>query len=301
MTSNSLGDFLRAHRARLRPGDAGLPSYGRRRVAGLRREEVAVLAGMNSDYYARLEQGREQNPSPQILDAISDALRMDQQARDHLYRLADTLPDGHRTQPRETVSPMLNQLLSGYANTPAFVLNPALDFLAANSLADALFSPFERADNLARMTFLDPAGRSFYAQWHRAAEAVVSSLRQATGLQPHYPRLHDLVSSLTETSEEFATLWHSHTVYGKAHGAKELIHPEVGTLSLTYHSFDVRGAHGQQVVIYHAEPASPSAEALSLLGSLNATRRQEKACIPPCRCADRAHRPSPGEERRIRG
>ncbi|MEH6372987.1 helix-turn-helix transcriptional regulator [Streptomyces sp. KLMMK] len=273
MTSNALGDFLRAHRARLRPGDVGLPSYGRRRVAGLRREEVAVLAGMNTDYYARLEQGREQSPSPQILDAISGALHMDREARDHLYRLAGTRPDGHRTQPRETVSPVLSQLLSGYTNTPAVVLNPALDLLAANDLAEALFSPFGRADNLARMTFLDPAGRSFYAQWHQAAEAVVSSLRQATGLEPHYPRLQDLVRALTETSEEFAGLWHSHTVYGKTHGAKEVVHPEVGRLSLAYHSFDVRGAPGQQVVIYHAEPGSPTSQGLSLLGSLNATRR----------------------------
>ncbi|HET6857607.1 MAG TPA: helix-turn-helix transcriptional regulator [Streptomyces sp.] len=277
MTSNDLGDFLRAHRARLRPDDVGLASYGRRRVAGLRREEVAVLAGMNTDYYARLEQGRERSPSPQILDAISNALRMDHEAHDHLYRLADTLPIGHRPQPRETVGPTLIELLDGYTNTPAFVLNPALDLLAANSLADALFSPFAAADNLARMTFLDPAGRGFYAQWHRAAEAVVAHLRQAAGLEPHYPRLDELVSTLTEASEEFAALWSSHTVYGKTHAAKELIHPDVGTLVLAYESFDVRGAPGQQVVIYHARPGSPSSQALSLLGSLNATRRREPA------------------------
>ncbi|MFD9369288.1 helix-turn-helix transcriptional regulator [Streptomyces sp. NPDC060020] len=271
MTGNALGDFLRAHRARLRPDDVGLASYGPRRVAGLRREEVAVLAGMNSDYYARLEQGREQSPSPQILEAIGAALRMDHEARDHLFRLAGTLPDGQRTRPRETVSPELRQLLDGYAHTPAFVLNPALDLLAANSLADALFSPFEKADNLARMTFLDPAGRVFYAQWRRAAEAVVAALRQSTGLAPHYPRLRELVRLLTGTSEEFAAMWAAHTVYGKTLDAKALVHPDVGALSLTYQSFDVRGAPGQQVVIYHAEPGSPSSHALSLLGSLNAT------------------------------
>ncbi|MEW1724224.1 helix-turn-helix transcriptional regulator [Streptomyces sp. NPDC093109] len=276
MTSNALGDFLRAHRARLRPGDVGLASYGRRRVAGLRREEVAVLAGMNSDYYARLEQGRERGPSPQILDAISDALRLDRAARDHLYRLADTLPDGHRPQPRETVGPMLRQLLDGYPNTPAFVLNPALDLLAANSLADALFTPFAAADNLARMTFLDPAGRTFYPQWHRVAEAVVAELRRATGLVPDYPRLNDLVSALSAASDEFAALWSAHSVCGKTHDAKELVHPEVGPLSLTYQTFDVRGAPGQQVVIYHAEPGSTGSHALTLLGTLHATRRGDR-------------------------
>lgn len=277
MTSNDLGDFLRAHRARLRPDDVGLASYGARRVAGLRREEVAVLAGMNSDYYARLEQGRERSPSPQILEAISSALLMDVEAREHLFRLAGTAPEGERPQPREVVSPALRELLDGYANAAAFVLNPANDFLASNALADALFSPFKDMDNMARMTFLDPAARSFFTQWGRAAEAVVAGLRHATGLDPHYRRLHDLVESLTEESEEFAALWSSHTVHGKTRAGKELLHPDVGRLDLTYQTFDVRGAPGQQLVIYHAASGSPGAQALSLLGSLHATHRQETA------------------------
>ncbi|MFJ9080393.1 helix-turn-helix transcriptional regulator [Streptomyces sp. NPDC102278] len=277
MTSNDLGDFLRAHRARLRPGDVGLASHGRRRVAGLRREEVAVLAGMNTDYYARLEQGRERSPSAQILEVIGDALCMDVEAREHLYRLAGAVPDGHRAPPRETAAVMLRQLLDGFTGTPAFVLNPATDFLAANALADALFSPFREVDNLARMIFLDPAARAFFTHWDRAAEAVVAGLRQATGVDPRYPRLPELVGFLGEASEEFAALWSSHTVYGKSRDAKDLVHPEVGPLSLTYHAFDVRGAVGQQVVIYHAEPESPSAQALSLLGSLGATRRRESS------------------------
>lgn len=236
-----------------------------------------MLAGMNSDYYARLEQGRERSPSPQILEAISGALLLDDDAREHLFRLAGTVPAGERPVPRESVSPSLRQLLDGYPNAAAFVLNPATDVLAANAMAVALFAPFAAMDNLARMIFLDPVARSFFTHWGRAAGSVVAELRRATGLDPHYRRLLDVVGSLVDESEEFASLWSSHAVQGKTRDSKELLHPDVGPLDLTFQTFDVRGASGQQLVIYHADPGTRSAEALALLGSLHVTRNQEAA------------------------
>ncbi|MFZ3566805.1 helix-turn-helix transcriptional regulator [Streptomyces sp. BH097] len=268
---NHLGEFLRARRARVRPQDVNMASHGVRRVAGLRREEVAVLAGVNADYYTRLEQGRERHPSPQVLDALGRALLLDLDAREHLHRLAGVAPDGpgplHAT---ERVSPALRELMDGYAHTPAFVMSRTLDLLASNALADALYAPFAPADNVARMTFLDPAGRQFYRDWDRAAQAAVANLRQAHGFDPGNPRLHRLVDALNEHSAEFRRLWAQHAVRGKTQDAKQLLHPDVGPLSLTYQSFDVRDAPGQQLVIYHAEPGSASAQALALLGSLHA-------------------------------
>ncbi|OAP25378.1 helix-turn-helix protein [Amycolatopsis sp. M39] len=237
---------------------------GRRKVAGLRREEVAVLAGVNVDYYARLEQGRETRPSPQVLDALSRALDLDPDAREHLYRLAGATPPDLLSPAPQTVSPELRQLMDSYPHAPAFVLNRVLDILAANTLADALFSPFGTAGNLARMTFLDPAGRQFYARWDWTAQATVANLRAAAG-DPALPRL---AAELSEGSEQFRTLWETHQVRGKTREPKQLVHPAVGPLTLTYQAFDVRGAPGQQLIVYQAEPGSPSADALSLLRSV---------------------------------
>ncbi|TDC27568.1 XRE family transcriptional regulator [Streptomyces sp. 8K308] len=270
MSDNALGDFLRARRARLGPEDLGLASYGRRRVPGLRREEVAVLAGVNGDYYARLEQGRERHPSPQVLNALGDALRLDGESRDHLFRLAGAARDARGSAAVRRVSPELRALLDGYAHTPALVLDAALDVLAANALAAALFSPFRRLDNLALMAFLDPVARSFYRHWPEVAETTVASLRHGTGPDPEHSRLREVVDALLAAGDEFATLWHAHAVRLKGQGPKELDHPEVGALSLTYQTFDVRAAPGQQLVVYHAAPHTPSAQALSLLGSLHA-------------------------------
>ncbi|MDT0341461.1 helix-turn-helix transcriptional regulator [Streptomyces litchfieldiae] len=269
MDDNHLGDFLRARRAGLRPEDVGMARSGARRVAGLRREEVAGLAGVSVDYYTRLEQGRERRPSPQVVDALCRALRVDADGRAHLYRLAGAATIERPSGPAaERVSPALRQLMDGYPNTPAFVVSRTLDLLAVNALGDALYAPFEPADNLARMIFLDPAGRDFYAEWDRAAQASVGHLREAIGFAPDNPRLRELVHTLTEHSADFARLWNAHTVRGKTQDVKRLLHPDVGPLILTLQAFDVRDAPGQQLVIYHAEPGSPSAQSLHLLGSM---------------------------------
>ncbi|SFW86617.1 helix-turn-helix transcriptional regulator [Amycolatopsis australiensis] len=271
MASGELGAFLRARRAGRSPEDAGVLYSGRRKVPGLRREEVAVLAGVNADYYTRLEQGRETHPSPHVLDALCRALDLGCDAREHLYRLAGATPDHTPAPTPQAVSPELRQLMDGYPHTPAFVLNRILDVLATNALADALFSPFRAVDNLARMTFLDPAGRRFYARWDWTAQATVANLRVAMGFDPHDPDLRRLVAELSEGSTHFRALWETHQVRGKTRESKHLVHPDVGPLTLTYQAFDVRSVPGQQLIIYHAEPGTPSAHALALLSSLQAT------------------------------
>ncbi|MFE3994720.1 helix-turn-helix transcriptional regulator [Streptomyces goshikiensis] len=270
---NALGVFLRARRARLGPEDTGLPTTGRRRVPGLRREEVATLAGVSPDYYTRLEQGRERHPSQQVLEAVARALRLDGEAVAHLHRVATPTPRRTRPAPRvERVAPNLRRLLDSWSDTPAFVLGHTLDVLARNQLADALFAGFTHADNLLRMTFLDPAAHHFHRDWDRAAEACVATLRRAAGIDPDDRRLTELVGELSVKSAGFRTLWARHEVRGKTREAKLFHHPEVGDLELHYETFTVNGAPTQQLVVYQAEPGSPSADALALLGSLSAAR-----------------------------
>ncbi|MFC3996100.1 helix-turn-helix transcriptional regulator [Nocardiopsis sediminis] len=275
MPDNDLGDFLRSRRARLRPEDVDMLSSGTRRVAGLRREEIAVLADVNVDYYTRLEQGRERRPSAQMVDALRRALRLDEDEAAHLHRLAGTVPLPSGSRPPHHVSAGLRQLLDGYSHTPALVLNRGLDVLATNPLADALFSAFAPVDNLARMAFVHPAGRGFYRDWNRVARSTVANLRHATGHEPGDPHLAALVAELAQHSPRFAELWAEHDVRGKSHEAKRLLHPDVGPLTLDFRTFDVREAPGQQLVIYHAEPGSESHQALNLLETLHATRAAE--------------------------
>lgn len=263
-----MGDFLRARREALKPQDVGLPEYGRRRVPGLRREEVALLAGVSSDYYIRLEQGRENSPSPQVLEAVAQALKLDAEAADHLNRLCLTASQRPRDRGEAEVSPQLLQLMDGWEHTPAFVVGPALDIMAGNSLATALHNGFDRFDNLARMVFVDPAGREFYQEWERAAHSCVAEIRAAYGHDPVSPRIAAVVAELSAQSEEFAGLWRMHEVKGKSQEGKHLKHPRVGDLHIRFAAFTVNGAPHQQLVVYQAEPASPTATAFETLRTM---------------------------------
>ena len=260
-----LGDFLRARREALKPQDVGLPEYGRRRVPGLRREEVALLAGVSSDYYIRLEQGRENSPSPQVLEAVARALKLDAEAADHLNRLCLTPSQRPHGRGEADVSPQLLRLMDGWEHTPAFVLGPALDILAGNSLATALHSGFDAFDNLARNVFVDPAGREFYQEWERAAHSCVAELRAAYGHDPESARITEVVGELSAESEEFAGIWRLHDVKSKSQEGKHLRHPDVGDLHIAFAAFTVNGAPHQQLVVYQAEPAGPTAQAFETL------------------------------------
>ncbi|QYN16495.1 helix-turn-helix domain-containing protein [Amycolatopsis sp. DSM 110486] len=266
MSGNELGEFLRAQRARLAPEDAGVTSHRPRRVSGLRREEVAVLAGVSADYYARLEQGRERNPSGPVLDAIGRALRLNADGLWHAYRLAGLVPrvPDHR---RDDVSPELLRLMDTFPNAVTYVANRRLDLLATNELADALLSPVGKPANMVRTLFDDPAARELFVEWDDIVASAVDALRLASGYDRE--EVGELVDELLATSEEFAVLWRNHGVKGLAGTRKTFHHPAVGRIVLDYQTFDVRDASGQYLLVGIAEPNSASADALALLGSLH--------------------------------
>ncbi|MBX0301106.1 helix-turn-helix transcriptional regulator [Cryobacterium sp. 1639] len=271
MSNTEMGAFLKARRGQVQPGDVGIGTLPGRRVTGLRREEVAMLAGVSVDYYTRLEQGRERNPSPAVLNAIAGALDLDADRREHLFRLAGLVPTT-RTPVRDTVDESLLELLAAWPHTPAIIINRHLDILATNDLADALYSGFAETGNLAMMTFVDPAGREFFTDWERATETCVANLRRALGHASTHERVQELVATLHHASAEFRMLWARHDVRGKTHDAKAFRHPDVGLVELDYNAFDIRSAPGQQLIVYKAITGTPSADKLRLLESLAATR-----------------------------
>lgn len=264
---NDLGDFLRARRDLVSPREVGLPDDGSRRVAGLRREEVALLAGVSTDYYVRLEQGRERRPSDQVLAAIAQALRLDDDAARHLFRLG--LPGTLLAEvARVSVSDELLRLMDHFIDVPAFVLGPALDVLAANALAEALYSGFARFDNLLRIIFLDPFAREFYPEWDRVARVTVGNLRASAAPFPGDCGVARTVGELSVRSPAFASLWARYEVRQRTSDDKHLRHPQVGDLYLHHEAFAVTSAPGQKLTVYTAEPGTASADGLKLLSTL---------------------------------
>ncbi|MEU6761971.1 helix-turn-helix transcriptional regulator [Streptomyces sp. NPDC046853] len=273
-----LGDFLYARRSRLRPADVGLRDYGdRRRVSGLRREELALLAGVSASYYTRLEQGQSVGASPEVLDAVARALGLDAAERGHLHDLAGA---GRRRAPAhpprpEQPGPTTLHLLSTLESVPALVSGRRADVLAWNRLGHALFaahlspdSPERAAErpNLARMLFLDPHTRALYADWEAKAKAVVENLRMVAGRHPDDTPLTSLIGELTVKSPEFAAMWADHGVHPCDFASYEMRHPLVGTLTVTQQSLSLPQAVDQQLVLAVTEPGSPSREAVTLLG-----------------------------------
>jgi len=264
-----LGDFLRASRARVDPADVGLPAgASSRRVKGLRREEVAVLAGASVDYYARLEQGRERHPSPQMMEAVGRALRLNSDERGHLFRLAGLNPRLAADGSRELVHPDLLQLLDGFPNAAAYVLGPAFDVMAANTLATALLSPFAPERSMPRILFTHPDARTVYPEWEILARATVHALRLNAGLFPGDAAIADLVAELSVESAEFRALWNDQTVAGLTRAFKVFNHPDVGRVELSYQSFDVRDAPGQQLLVGMPAAGSASEQAMTFLASM---------------------------------
>jgi len=270
-SANRLGEFLRARRELARPESHGMPAAGLRRTPGMRREEVAMLAGVSTDYYIRLEQGRDKHPSAQVLDALAAALTLEEDAVAHLHELARPQPRRRRRAGRpERVSQGLVRLMERWPDTPALVLGRYMDVLAGNALGVALFGWLSDR-SLVRAVFLDPRARDFYRDWQKVTRDCVASLRATAGADLDDPRLTDLVGELSLKSADFARLWARHDVRGKTTESKRLRHPVVGELTLSYEALTVNSAPGQQLVVYQAEPGSPSEQALALLGSVVAT------------------------------
>ncbi|GHI05373.1 XRE family transcriptional regulator [Streptomyces cellostaticus] len=268
-----LSEFLRSRRARLKPEDVGLPDFGRhRRVPGLRREELAQLAGVSVAYYTRLEQGNGRNVSAEVLDSIARALRLTDAEHAHLTHLAK--PKSHKKKPaarQQQVRAALRQLLDSMEGVPAYVVGRRAEILAWNRMAAAVFGdwaelpPAER--NWARLVFLRPEYRDLFIDWEQKAIDIVCALRMDAGCHPDDARLSALVGELSVKSEEFRRLWATHDVKEKSHGVKRLHHPLVGDLSLNFEGFRLAGDADQSLITYHAEPDSPSAQSLRLLSS----------------------------------
>jgi transcriptional regulator with XRE-family HTH domain len=283
-------DFLASRRARISPEQVGLPTYAeRRRVPGLRREEVASLAGVSFDYYARLERGNLAGVSDSVLEALARALRLDDAERQHLFDLARAA-SGPARRPRSTstgvsrVRPAVLSILNGMTGTPAYVRNARMDILAANELCLALYLGVLKAEdlpvNLARFIFLDPLAKSFFVDWGIIAEEVASVLRTLAGRDPQDRGLSDLIGELTTRSDAFATMWARHNVRLHRTARKRLRNRVVGEIELTGDALDLAG-DGLTVIAYSADPGSQAEDQLRLLATWSATERTSRTGRQP--------------------
>jgi transcriptional regulator with XRE-family HTH domain len=280
-TRTEIREFLTSRRGRITPEQAGLNTYGSRRVPGLRREEVAVLAGVSVPYYTRLERGDMHGVSDSVLEALSHALHLDEAEREHLFDLAraarpSAAAPRRRRAAKQPIRPSVQHILDAITGAAAFVRNDRLDILAANGLGYALYSEmFARQNhpaNTARFIFLDPRSRDFYPDWNKAANDTVAVLRAAAGRDPYDRCLSDLVGELSTQSEEFRTRWAAHNVRQHITGIKHFHHHVVGDLSLTYDRLDLVADPGLTIFTYTAEPGSRDEDTLRLLGSWATTQ-----------------------------
>jgi transcriptional regulator with XRE-family HTH domain len=273
-TKTEVRDFLTSRRAKITPEQAGLTTYGTRQVPGLRREEVATLAGVSVDYYNRMERGNLAGVSDGVLEAVAGALRLDEAERAHLFDLARASRDrsaGRRRSPAtRTVRPAVEWMIDAMTGAAAFAVNSRQDILAANHLGRAFYAPVLEScatANMARFTYLDPRARDFFTDWNRTSRECVAALRTQAGRDPLDRDLADLVGELSTQSEEFAELWATHDVRLHRKTEKRFHHPVVGDLTLRYERLTVDGDPGLEIYAYMAEPGSRSAEAFSFLAS----------------------------------
>ncbi|KQM16419.1 XRE family transcriptional regulator [Plantibacter sp. Leaf171] len=283
-------EFLVTRRARIRPEQVELPAGPNRRVPGLRRAEVALLAGMSVEYYSRLERGDLRGASESVLHAIATALVLDDAEREHLFALARAAGPVSTRRPTKpsrtpTVRPGLQVIIDSITAGCAIIRNGRMDILAANALGRAmyvdLFDGSDRPPNLARFCFLDrPHADRFYPDWDAAADATVAILRGEAGRDPHDKGLHDLVGELSTRSEAFRRKWGMHDVRRHTTGRKHFIHPVVGEVDLVFEAAELREDPGLSLMIYAAEPGTPTEEALTLLASWAATRALATTTAP---------------------
>jgi transcriptional regulator with XRE-family HTH domain len=275
-------EFLMSRRARLTPEDAGIAAGSNRRVAGLRRSEVALLADVSVEYYAKLERGSIAGASASVLESVARALRLDDTERAHLFdlaRAADGIPTSGRLRKRATAQAgarlSLQWALEAITEGVAFVRDPYQNLLATNALGRAFYSPVigdsGRTPNLARFQFLDPASRDFYPDWELFSEMCVGIMRAEAGRDPHDRTMQDLVGELSTRSETFRALWGAHNVRTHGSGTKRFHHPVAGELTLAYEELAITAEPGLVLMVYTAEPGSPSAERLRLLASWGAS------------------------------